>query len=229
MNTNNSLMKKKTNFKIDWTSKLVDLLIVIVGISIAFKLNTWNESNKVNRNIRDYLLSFQEENANNKATLSAAHEYSISIKKNLDSLKVLLIKKDFEHKNIKTYVSSLMGLSRFMPVTTTMDNITASGQFGLMKNAELKKRLIDTYKTYKSTIDMDDILLDYVDKYLTPYFFENVRFRDFSSIKGDFINNPKFENIVFGYEVLLNQQIQHYESAMKEIDTLLDTIQHTLD
>ena len=220
-------MKKKIDINIDWKSKIIDLLIVIMGISIAFKLNTWNESNKANREIEDYLLSFQEESTNNKATLSAALEYSISIKKDLDSLKILLIKEDYGHKNIKTYVSSLMGLSNFMPVTTTMDNITASGQFGLIKNAELKKRLIDTYKIYKSTIKMDDILMDYVDKYLTPYFFENVRFRDFSSIKGDFINNPEFENIVFGYEVLLNQQIQHYENAMGEIDALLDTIQHT--
>jgi len=218
---------KKKKFKINWRSKFIDLLIVIAGISIAFKLNTWNESNKANREIEDYLLSFQVESTNNKATLSAALEYSISIKKYLDSLKILLIKEDYGHENIKTYVSSLMGLSNFIPVTTTMDNITASGQFGLIKNAELKKRLIDTYKTYKSTIKMDDILMDYVDKYLTPYFFENVRFRDFSSINGDFINNPKFENIVFGYEVLLNQQIQHYENTLEEIDTLLNTIQHT--
>ena len=217
----------KKKFKINWRSKFIDLLIVIAGISIAFKLNTWNESNKANREIEDYLLSFQEESTNNKVTLSAALEYSISIKKDLDSLKILLIREDYVHKNIKTYVSSLMGLSNFIPVTTTMDNITASGQFGLIKNTELKKRLIDTYKTYKSTIKMDDILMDYVDKYLTPYFFENVRFRDFSSIKGDFIKNPKFENIVFGYEVLLNQQIQHYENAMGEIDALLNTVQHT--
>jgi hypothetical protein len=220
-------MKKKIEINIDWKSKIIDLLIVIMGISIAFKLNTWNESKKANREIEDYLLSFQEESTNNKATLSAALEYSTSIKKDLDSLKILLIKENYGHKNIKTYASSLMGLSNFMPVTTTMDNITASGQFGLIKNAELKKRLIDTYKIYKSTIKMDDILMDYVDKYLTPYFFENVRFRDFSSIKGDFINNPEFENIVLGYEVLLNQQIQHYENAMGEIDSLLDTIQHT--
>ena len=130
---------KKKKFKINWRSKFIDLLIVIAGISIAFKLNTWNESNKADREIEDYLLSFQEESTNNKATLSAALEYSISIKKYLDSLKILLIKEDYGHENIKTYVSSLMGLSNFMPVTTTMDNITASGQFGLIKNAELKK------------------------------------------------------------------------------------------
>jgi len=217
---------KNKKFKINWKSKIIDLLIVIAGISIAFKLNTWNESNKANREISEYLMSFQEESARNKASLSSALEYSVSIKKNLDSLKTLLIEKKYTNKNIKNYTSSLMGLSNFIPLTTTMDNITASGQFGLIKNAELKKSLIDTYTTYKSSIKMDDILIDYVDKYLTPYFFDNVRFSDFSAIREDFIKNPRFENIVFGYEVLLNQQIVHYENALEQIDDLLNTIQH---
>ncbi len=32
--------------KIEWKSKIADLLIVIIGISIAFQLNNWNESKK---------------------------------------------------------------------------------------------------------------------------------------------------------------------------------------
>jgi len=220
-------MKKETNFRIDWTSKFVDLLIVIVGISIAFKLNTWNENNKTKKEIADYLLNFKEESLTNKATLSNALEYSESVKEGLDSLKILLFEKDYNNKNIKNYTSRLMGLSNFIPVTTTMDNITASGQFGLIKDDELKKRLIKTYSTYRSSLKVDEILMDYVDKYLTPYFFENVRFSDFSSIKEDFIKNPEFENIVIGYEIMLNQQINHYKNALEEIDMLLNTIQQT--
>lgn len=216
----------KNKFKINWKSKIIDLLIVIVGISVAFKLNTWNENNKANREISEYLLNFQEESTQNKATLSSALEYSVSIKKNLDSLKILLIEKNYNHKNIKKYTSSLMGISNFIPLTTTMDNITASGQFGLIKNTELKKSLIDTYTTYKSSLKVDDLLIDYVDKYLTPYFFDNVRFSDFSTIKEDFIKNPRFENIVYGYEVLLNQQIKHYKNAIEEVDMLLNKFQH---
>ncbi len=53
----------KKRFKIDWKSKFIDLLIVIVGISIAFKLNTWNESNKANREIKgDYFKNPKFEN-----------------------------------------------------------------------------------------------------------------------------------------------------------------------
>ena len=76
----------KKKFKIDWKSKFIDLLIVIVGISIAFKLNTWNESNKANREIQEYILSFNEESLDNKATLNNALEYSLSIKKDLSQI-----------------------------------------------------------------------------------------------------------------------------------------------
>ena len=218
---------KRKKFIINWKSKFIDLLIVIVGISVAFKLNTWNENNKTNKEIADYLLNFKEESLTNKATLSNALEYSESVKEGLDSIKILLFEKDYDNKNIKNYTSRLMGLSNFIPVTTTMDNITASGQFGLIKDDELKKRLIKTYSTYRSSLKVDEILMDYVDKYLTPYFFENVRFSDFSSIKEDFIKNPKFENIVIGYEIMLNQQINHYKNAIEEIDKLLNAIQQT--
>ena len=217
-------MKKKTYFEIDWTSKFVDLIIVIVGISIAFKLNTWNESNKANREIEEYILSFNEESSRNKATLSGALDYSLLIKKDLDSLKLILLAKEYDHPKIKDYTASMMGISNFIPNTTTMENITASGEFGLIKDLTLREKLIDTYTSYKSTMKVDQILLDYVDKYLTPYFFENIRFSDFTEIKGDFIENPEFENIVFGYDVLLKQQIKNYSKALEKIDSLIITI-----
>ena len=50
---------------IDWKSKFLDLLIVIIGITIAFKLNTWNESIKEHSELEIYLQSFQEETALN--------------------------------------------------------------------------------------------------------------------------------------------------------------------
>jgi len=217
-------MKTNIFLKIDWTSKLVDLLIVIVGISIAFKLNTWNESKKASNEMIEYLASFHEENTYNKNTLTSALEYSLSIKTDIDSLKVILASEDYDNPNTKIYAASMMSLSNFIPLTTTMDNITASGEFGLIKNPELRKKIIDTYKSYRNTLKVDEILTDYVDKYLTPYFFENVRFSDFNPIGEDFIDNPRFENLVFGYEVLLNQQIRGYEDAIQQINTLLSAI-----
>jgi len=47
-----------------------------------------------------------------------------------------------------------------------------------------------------------------------------VRFSDFSSIHSDFIKAPFFENIVFGYRVLLEQQIRGYQDNLDKIRLL---------
>jgi hypothetical protein len=73
------------------------------------------------------------------------------------------------------------------------------------------------------------LLTDYVHSYLTPYLFDNVRFSDFSSVHSEFYEDPKFENIVFGYGVLLNQQIQSYQKSLEEIEALTQAIDNLID
>lgn len=214
-------MKKiKLNFNIDWRSKFIDLLIVIIGITIAFKLNTWNESIRTNLEAKDYIESFYEENRTNETSLSSALEFSESNKKNIDTLKQILISKKYDDKRIKTLAASMMALANYSPSISTMENITASGEFKLIKDIELRKQIIDTYNSYNVTLKLEGILSDYVDKYVTPFFFENVSFSDFSSLRSDFIKEPLFENIVFGYEILLNQQIKGYQNNLDEVKLL---------
>lgn len=214
-------MKKiKLNFNIDWRSKIVDLLIVIIGITIAFKLNTWNESIRTSLEAKDYIESFYIENRTNETNLSSALKFSISNKKDIDTLKQILISKKYDDERIKTLAASMMALATFSPSVTTMENITASGEFKLIKDIELRKQIIDTYNSYNVTLKFEGILSDYVDKYVTPFFFENVRFSDFSSLHSDFKKEPLFENIVFGYEILLNQQIKGYQDNLDEVKLL---------
>lgn len=218
------MKKLKLNFNIDWRSKLIDLLIVIIGITIAFKLNTWNESISTNLEAKDYIESFYEENRTNETSLSAALIFSESNKKDIDTLKQILISKKYDDKRIKTLTASMMALANYSPSITTMENITASGEFKLIKDIALRKQIIDTYNSYKVTLKLEGLLSNYVDKYVTPYFFENVRFSDFSSLHSDFIKEPLFENIVFGYEILLNQQITGYQNNLNEVKLLNDKL-----
>lgn len=220
------MKKLRLNFKIDWKSKVVDLFIVIIGITIAFKLNNWNESIKTDIKVKQYIESFYDENRRNHENLTSALKYSKSVKNNIDTLKKILLAKDYADNRMKSLIPSMMGIANYSPSATTMENISESGEFDLIKDVELRKNLINTYNTYKTTNKLESVLSDYVNQYMTPFFVENVRFSDFSSIKRDFIKDPLFENIVFGYDVLLNQVIRGYEKNLEKLNQLnkkLDT------
>lgn len=214
------MKKNKLKLNIDWKYIIVELLIVIIGISIAFKLNTWNESKKRDLEVKDYILSFKEENLSNESNLILALEFSISGKNNVDTLKQILISQKYNDSRIINLTASMMGLASFIPSEITMDNIKASGDFDLIKDNKLRKKLINTYKSYGTSLMLEGLLSDYLNTYLTPFFMENVRFSDFSSLNNSFIENPKFENIVFGYEVLLSQQIKGYQDNLEKVKQL---------
>ncbi|MBN3519769.1 hypothetical protein JYB62_07115 [Algoriphagus lutimaris] len=226
------MRKKKWNIPFDWTSKFVDLLIVIIGITIAFKLNNWNESIKTSQEEKQYVSSFSEENKDNYENLVLALDYSKSIKNEVDTLKEILLAKNYEDVRIKSLVSSMMGMANYSPSTTTMENISASGEFDLIHDVTLRKNLINTYNSFKTTTKLEQILSDYVNEYVTPFFFEKVRFSDFSSITTEFSKDPQFENIVFGYDVLLNQLIKGYQTSLdqlKQLNEQLSKMQKELD
>ena len=150
------MKKKKASLKIDWKSKFIDLLIVIVGISIAFKLNNWNESIKSEARTKDYIQAFHDETLANQENLTAAVNYAEANKSNIDTLKNILLLKNYDDERIMGYAAGMMGLAQFKPITITMDNITASGEFDLIKDVELRKQLISTYESY-NTINQSNI------------------------------------------------------------------------
>ncbi|MBE9469293.1 MAG: hypothetical protein IMY72_13370 [Bacteroidetes bacterium] len=220
------MKKTKKKLKIDWKSKLIDLLIVIIGITIAFQLNNLNESNKSKAQEKDYLKNFYEENRDNEAKLISALKFSESNKKNIDTLKQILLSKNYEDDRIKDLPASMMTWSDFHPALITMENITASGDFELISNFEFREKLIDTYNSYQTTSQYEDILSDYAKQYVTPFFFDNVRLSNFTFLKENFVKNPEFENIVIGYDALLTQKLKEYKvnlKKLKELNQLLTT------
>lgn len=218
------MRKFRLDFKIDWKSKLLDLLIVIIGITIAFKLNNWNESRKVTNDERAYMSSFSNENRINRENLVAALDFSRSTEKDIDTLKTLLVSENYTDERIPIFIASMMALADFTPVTTTMENITASGEFDLITDINLRENLISAYNSFKTTTKFESMLANYVDKYLTPFLLENLRFSDFSSINSDFKKDPLFENIIIGYEALLHQQVNGYDANLKKLNVLNESL-----
>jgi len=212
--------KLKLTLNIDWRSKFIDLLIVIIGITIAFQLNNLNESNKSEIKEKNYLKSFYKENCDNASSLFSALEFSINIKNDIDTLKQILLSKDYKDDRINNLTASMMVLPDFNPSLVTMENITASGEFELISNFEFRENLIDTYNSYQTTSQLEGILSDYVNQYITPFFFENIRFSDFSSIKENFKKKAEFENIIIGYEALLTQKINGYKETTGKLNKL---------
>ncbi len=114
-----------------------------------------------------------------------------------------------------------------------MDNIKASGEFELIKNIELRKKLIQVYHSFEESQKMDALLQDHINKYVVPFYYDNVRFTDFNtsnfsdftSANKGFMESSKFLNTVFGYDVLIEQQLKSYQNSLEKIKALNEDLE----
>lgn len=198
---------------INWRDKILDLIIVIIGISVAFQLNNWNDAVNKSETADQYIANFGEENSTNIDELSAALEQSSATYVHIDSLQKILDRNDLSDDRIPGLMASIMMMSEFRAHTSTMENIIASGDFHVIENGELRKQLVATYGSYKVTAKLEMLTSDYVNSYLVPFLFDHLRLRDLTLMELSESSKIKFENIIIGYQVLLNQQISGYETA----------------
>ncbi len=216
-----TMMMKKNKKAIEWKSKWIDFLIVIMGITIAYQLNNWNEANKEIKKGNEYLLNFQRENETNEKRIAKALLYLEDSKATMDSLKNMLDIQGFQDVRVASFSNYMMATLRFKPTTVTMENIKASGDFELIQDITLRRALIELYSAYSVLAIVDQKMADFVDRYTTPFFFEKIRFLDFSPIDGDgFLNDPHFENMVLGHDKLLDQQISSYRTTLNKLNAI---------
>ena len=216
----NSVHMKKLLISIDWKSKLTDLFIVVIGITIAFRLNTWREDLKCNQSEKYYLESFQRENAANKAALIKSLNYCDSITRNIDTLIHLLRTREKNDWWMKRLTLSMAAQGDYNPSTTILNNITFSSEFATIRDPDLREQIISTYNSHDATLRAQNILSDFVTSQVTPFLWKNIRYGTSEYGTYDFRKDPVFENLVHGYRLLLQQQMTGYKENLAGITQL---------
>jgi len=212
---------------IEWKSKFVDLIIVIVGISIAFKLNTWHEDKLVRADEKAYLSSFYTEGMLNVEELAEVQKYSLSLKNDIDSLKSLLVSKKYKDPRIAVLSPQMMQFPSFKPITTTLDFIVSSGEFKYISEPLLRMEIVETYNSFEKTVKLEEILSEYISAFVMPVFFNKVQLSTGRLLEPGFYSKAEFENIVFGYDVLLTQLITSYGQSIEKARALNERLSKT--
>ncbi len=220
------LRRIASGFTMDWKSKLVDLLIVIIGITLAFRLNSWSESKKQNRLINDYLNSFSVENQSNIDDLNTVLGQSNSQQAKIDTLKQIMLKEAYYDRRLTLMTPSLLNSINYRPSIITMENVKESGDFELIKNYQLRKKIIIAYESLQNLKEQEVVLRDYVKNLIRPYFFEKIRYRDFYPVDdASFVSDHRFENMIIGYGILLKKQTRAYKDVMSKLQNLKEGLE----
>lgn len=215
---------KKLLVSIDWKSKIIDLFIVVIGISIAFRLNSWKDDRQCDQTEKYYLESFIRENTNNKTALLRSLNYCDSVSHNIDTLIHLLRIKEKNDWWMKRLTLSMTAQGDYAPSTTILNNISVSSEFATIQDPDLREQIISTYNSHGATLKLQGILSEFVTNQVTPFLWKNIRYGTSKYGDYDFRKDPIFENLVNGYQLLLKQQMKGYKKNLAEITWLEEVL-----
>jgi len=215
-------MKKN---KIDWKNHLIELIVVFIGITLAFMLNNWRENSK-NKQLEDqYLDSFYEE------IVSANTKLDTIINQNKEKLSylsyaiALLRKNKFPADSAMAVIARLAEINLFIPKVNTYESIKNSGNFNLIGEYHIRSKLIEYYESFEAKKIVEDYFRMYLNNYIIPYFFENVDMLNAKIMNRRNIENFKLNNMIVGYYQLLAQVVDNYENILRLNRALLSVLE----
>ncbi len=186
--------------KLKWKYALGEILIVIIGISIAFALNNWKESSSNKQQKKQYLenlgLDINEE-------INQLEKNQKSIQDKLQRIKIVkpfLGIKQGNRDSIVRHIFSLAMPVNFHPESTTYKTLVNSGDMKLIDNFQLRRSLEEHYSLHKIVQQNYTRIEKIHENYLGPFFIHDIDYKSMRNGQYEFLDKPLLGNIIQSME-----------------------------
>ena len=212
---------------IDWRNHLIELLVVIIGISIAFALNNWSEGNKEKQSERDHLQSLITDLETDIATLQSHVDSMNAIRnKTMQLFGILYSPGDPKTRLEHAHITAFYSVTYFKPKSSTYNAILASGNFELIRDYGLRSAISELYNVhYEELADMDRFVRNLVDTNIYPFMLKHIEFSRTGLSDHSPLMTTEFTNLSGSFVNIMERRKQVYEEIRQRSEELRTRIE----
>lgn len=203
---------------------LGEIIIVIIGISIAFSINKCAEIKKNRAQKNQYLEHLKRDIEADKKSLQENHSLIGEKIKTLNEILPLINTESPEKTQLIRKIFKTFTLAEFYPKDITYQTMINSADFKLINDFKLKAAIEEHYSNYKS------ILKDYTRQetihkdYLGSYLINHADYAAMRKGKFGFKNESLFKNILQSMHGSFIIKRNATERGIKSCDSLLSIL-----
>ncbi|MDN6280634.1 MAG: DUF6090 family protein, partial [Psychroflexus sp.] len=170
---------------------LFEVIIVTLGILVAFNINKWDEKNKQQTEEIEAYKSLKDDLNTDLYVLN----YYKRFHKDAKSYLKPILENNFEHvDSLGAYLKVAFDLQEGNP---TYVNLKYSGKFGILKNPEIKSKVVLYYETYYQGLEnISEIHSNLIYNKIDPYLIENFKFNMTSDDLQNSLKEDEFLNLI---------------------------------
>lgn len=215
--------------KTTWKYSLREIIIVIIGITIAFSMNKCADNLKDNKLRVEYLTNLKSDVEADKVQLNENLE-SIDKKLRVCEQMLPLLNTEADGKlQLMNMVFTVIKYETFSPKDVTYKTMINSGDLKLIDDFKLKTAIQSHYSNYEEMFDSYTRHSSLIRDYLGKYMINNADYDQLGSGKFPFTNEILLKNII---QALKSSYLEKREATKKGIescDIIIADIVNALD
>ncbi|MFT5845990.1 MAG: hypothetical protein ACJARX_002133 [Psychroserpens sp.] len=230
---NNFLRFKELTFyhmaKATWKYTLREIIIVIIGISIAFSMNKCSDNIKDKKLRKEYLTNLKNDVEADKLQLAQNIKAINKKLKTCDEIIPVLNSDQNPDMRLLDNIFAILKYETFSPKNITYKTLINSGDLKLIDNFQLKTAIQQHYSNYEDMADVYVRHTSLIKDYLGNYLVNHADYDQIMEGKSPFLDEIKLKNIVhamlttFGEKKLATQfNIESCEILTSKIEEALD-------
>ena len=210
----------RKKLKIDWLNHSLEFIVVIVGILLAFQLNTCSSEKEQKSTIDIHTTEILKETELNKTSFENAIAYDeLNIAKMDTLFNLLRIKEDYAKINQLSF--DLLSLGGVYIRKNAYQTLIETGDIRFMKNYEDKQRIVNLYEYYKWVESFNEISMNLYTSDYYPYLKNNFDLLEATIQNEEIYTSKEFKNILGAYYRTSQNRLQKYKDCLVEINTYL--------
>jgi ribosomal protein S17E len=208
--------------KIDWLNHFLEFVVVIVGILIAFQLNTCSQNKKEQQLVDRHIANIIEETEFNKNNFIYASKKVGEAIKTLDTL-LTYIEEAKDLDSINALSIEMLNLPITYIKRNSYNSLVESGDIRLVSNFELKEDVIQLYEFYSWAEGIDKVTAQTYNDYFLQYLIENLDLVTTKTQERSVYESKKFRNSLAVYSYHLRSRLAKYEELQEMNNEFLAT------
>lgn len=216
--------------KINWKNHLVELIVVIFGITIAFGIDKYAERLKEHREMTLSLQSFADDLSRD---IRIFGENQIpSNQRKVDELNYILEKlrvEELENDSLGIFVRRMFSSSNTRITIATYESLKSSGKLEDIPNVELRRKIVSHYeRNYKQSDYISNTNTNYYDRLLTHVTEHSSALFDGDFGSKELLSDPAFRSMIARWEDIVSFKVREYKRMMASSQEVLDAINENL-
>jgi len=210
--------------KIDWLNHILEFIVVIIGILIAFQLNTCRESSQEQHLVDQHLGNIIAETELNKGMIQYNIRNSEGTLKKVDSLLNRLKQDEKDVAKINALAMNLMAVDYTYIRKNAYNSLVETGDIRFIKSLELQNDIIGLYEYYSWIEGVGaSTRATYAEQYF-PFVVENLDLIDYKAQDISIYDNKLFKNYLSVYRYSVSYRLQKQKDGLEVIDSFLSKV-----